>query len=235
MAAVLGILVVAPGVTASDVHGNLQGADGLTPTALPDNPRFRGAYWDLPNGVVRPGSPHASTEWDIPVILTGPGLPEATQPVNILLEGGRCRPGTVVVTPGTVVQIDNQDLLGHELYAIPRGGGDRVVPAEVTSAGTRREVSFPAAGVYEFRDLREPALRCWIIAGPGQGRVVSPAADGSFSLVGLADGDYTLRGYYEGIERGSVPLHLTGRDTDVTLPLGGPPNEHRDSGHGREH
>ncbi len=213
------VLAMAPAVAATDVRGTLQGVESLSPTAIPEAPRYRGSYWEVPNGTVALTTPRASVEADVAVVVTGQGVTEASQPVTVRVEGGRCRPGTLVVTPGTVLQIDNRDVLGHELYAVPRGGGDRVVAAELTSAGTRRQVTFPSAGVFELRDVRQPTFRCWVIAGPGQGRVISPAADNGFTVAGLADGEYTARAYYEGTERGSAAFRVAGRDATVTVAL----------------
>ncbi len=217
----IGASALAAHAVASDLRGTLAGADSLTPSPRTAPPRVRASYWEVPNGVVPIAAPRASVEYDLGVILTGPGLAEATQPVALRIEGGRCRPGTVVVTPGTTLDITNADLVGHELYAVARGATDRVVPAEFTSPRTRRQIQFARAGVYELRDVRQPSFRCWVVAGQGQGRVMLPNATGAFATTGLGDGEYTVKVYFEGESRGSQTVTVRGDNATVQVSLGG--------------
>lgn len=217
----LGCVALAARAPASDLRGTLAGADSLSPSARQDPPRYRPSYWEVPNGVMPITTARANVEFDVGVILTGPGIPEATQPVGIRIEGGRCRPGTVVVSPGTTLDISNADLVGHDLYAVARGASDRVVPAQLVSPRSRRQVQLPAAGVYELRDVRQPSFRCWVIAGPGQGRILLPNSAGAFAATGLNDGTYTVKAYYEGAERASQTVTVEGREAQVQITLGG--------------
>lgn len=207
--------------SATDLRGTLGGADALNVTPVQMPPRYRAAYWEVPNGVLNLTTARPSVEFDLGVVLTGPGIAESAQPVPLRIEGGRCRPGTVVISPGTTLDITNADLIGHELYAVARGGNDRVVPAEVTSPRARRQVQLRAAGVYELRDVRQPSFRCWVIAGPGQGRLLLPNATGAFAATGLNDGDYTVKVYFEGAERASQAVQIRGREAQVQISLGG--------------
>lgn len=157
------------------------------------------------------------------VVLTGASVAESRQPVTVPVEGGRCRPGTVLVSPGTTLTLDNQDLLAHEFYVVRSGGDERVVAAEITSSRTRRQVSLPSAGTYELRDLRQPTFRCWLVSGPGQGRVLQPNASGAFTATGLEDGPYTIKAYFEGVERASAEVTVAGHEASVTLAIGAAP------------
>lgn len=205
---------------AADLRGTLSGASDVTPSPREADPRHRGAYWEVPNGVVPITTPRANVERDLAVVLTGPGVAESTQGATVVVEGGRCRPGTAVVSPGTVITIENNDMLAHELYAVPQGSSERVVPAERTSSRGRRQVSLPRAGVFELRDARDPSFRCWVLAGPGQGRVLPVDAQGAFRATGLNDGDYTVKVYFEGVERASQAVTVAGREATVTVSLG---------------
>jgi plastocyanin len=175
----------------------------------------------VPNGVLAITVPRASVEFDVGVILTGPGIAESTQPVGIRIEGGRCRPGTVVLSPGTTLDITNADLVAHELYAVARGGTERVVAAEAISPRARRQVQLRQAGVYELRDVRQPSFRCYVIAGAGQGRVLLPTATGAFAATGLNDGDYTVKVYYQGELRATEAAVIRGHDAQVQVNLAG--------------
>ena len=205
----LSMLFAVQSPLAADLRGTLTGAAELTPAARERDPRRRDFYWEVPNGVVPITTPRADVERDLAVVLTG-------------LEGGRCRPGTLVVSPATVINVENTDLLSHELYVVPRGAAERVVPAERTSPRARRQFSVGRAGVFVVRDARDPAFRCWIAAGPGQGRVLRVDAQGAFRTANLADGEYTVKVYYEGTERASQPVAVAGREATVTVSLGAP-------------
>ncbi|MFO0645939.1 MAG: hypothetical protein U0326_06855 [Polyangiales bacterium] len=231
----LGSLALAARSPASDLRGTLAGAESLTPTVRQDPPRFRAAYWEVPNGVLPITTARASVEFDVGVILTGPGITESTQPVGIRVEGGRCRPGTVVVSPGTTLDITNADLVGHELYAVARGSTERVVPAQVVTPRTRRQVQLAQPGVYELRDVRQPSFRCWVIAGQGQGRILLPNAAGAFAATGLNDGAYTVKVYFEGAERASQAVEIAGREAQVQVSLGGAAAPAPEGGHHHEH
>lgn len=214
----IGLLTWAARLPASDLRGTLQGADSLTVTPRADPPRYRAAYWNFPNGVLDPiNTARANVEWDVGVVLTGPGVTESAQPVSVRVEGGRCRPGTIVVSPGTTLQIENADILGHELYAVRPNSTERVIPAELTTPRSRRQVSFQAPGTYEIRDVRQPSFRCWAVVGAGQGRVLLNNATGAFAATGLADGEYTVKAYFEGAERGSATVTIRGRDEQAQL------------------
>jgi plastocyanin len=214
-------MALASKAPAIELRGTLGGLESLTVTPVPPPPRQRAFYWEVPNGVLPITAARASYEWDVGVILTGPGITESTQPVGVRIEGGRCRPGTVVVTPGTTLDLNNQDLVAHELYAVARGATERVVPAQVVTSRTRRQVQFAQAGVYEIRDVRQPSFRCWVIAGAGQGRVLLANAAGAFAATTLSDGDYTLKVYHEGQERAAQAVSVRGRDVQVQVSIGG--------------
>lgn len=217
------VIVSTASAFAHDLRGTLTGADALSPSARATPARWRGAFWEVPNGALAITAPRSNVERDVAVVLTGASVAESRQPVTVPVEGGRCRPGTVLLSPGTTLTLDNQDLLAHEFYVVRAGGDDRVVAAEVTSSRTRRQVSLPSAGSYELRDLRQPTFRCWLVAGPGQGRVLQPNATGAFTATGLEDGPYTVKAYFEGVERASAEVTVEGREASVTLAIGAAP------------
>ncbi|MBI5512597.1 MAG: hypothetical protein HY909_02450 [Deltaproteobacteria bacterium] len=216
------LLAVVPRGLATDVRGTLANTQGLIGSERPLPPRHRGSFWETANGVATILAPRASVEFDVGVVVTGPGITDGTQHARVRIEGGRCRPGTVVVNPGTVLEVSNDDIVAHALYAVAPGQNTPVLPMELTAAHTTRQLTFPAAGVFELRDERQPSFRCWVVASAQQGRAVSPRTDGSFVLPDLGDGDFTVRAYFEGAERASATLHLPGREPTVTLSLPAP-------------
>jgi hypothetical protein len=156
---------------------------------------------------------------DLAVILTGDGVAESTQPVSLPVVGGRCRPGTIVVAPNAVLRIQNQDWVAHEFFAAAAGSTDAIaaVPAEATAPRSERQVQIPEAGTYEIRDRQQPLFRCWVIVGNGQGRVVTPNAEGAFRINPITDGQYTVKAYFEGRAVAEASTRISG-DHDVTVP-----------------
>lgn len=216
------VFVAAASASAHDVRGTLAGADALGPSPRATPPRWRGSFWEVPNGAIAITAPRANVERDVAVVLTGASVAESRQPVTVPVEGGRCQPGTVLLSPGTTLTLHNRDLLAHEFYAVRPGQEAPVVPAELTAPRTRRQISLPAAGTYELRDARQPTFRCWLVAGPGQGRVLHPDHNGAFTAQGLADGTYTVKAYFEGVERATADVTVAGREAAVTLAIGAP-------------
>ena len=95
---------------------------------------------------------------------------------------------------------------------------------ESVGPNSQRSGQVRAAGRFLLRDRLNPLFRCWIVVGPGQGRLVSPAADGTFRTSNLADGDYTLKVYLDGRELSTATARVAGRE--VTVPpinLAAPP------------
>ncbi len=218
----IALAVVASAAAAHDLRGTLQGHDSLSPAERPAPPGRRAFYWEVPNGVIALLPSRANPERDLGVVLTGAGVTESTGPVTVPVEGGRCRPGTVVVAPGATLTLDNRDLLAHEFFLTRAADAAPLVPAELTNPRTRRQMQAPPAGVYLLRDARSPAFRCWVRSGEGQGRILPVDSRGGFTATGLADGEYTVKVYFEGEERAAQPVVVEGRAAEVTVPLGEP-------------
>lgn len=218
----IALAVGASASAAHDLRGTLQGHDSLSPSERPATPGRRAFYWEVPNGVIALLPSRANPERDLGVVLTGEGVTESTGPVTVPVEGGRCRPGTVVIAPGATLTVDNRDLLAHEFFLTRADNTAPLVPAEVTNPRTRRQFPAPPAGTYLLRDARSPEFRCWIRSGPGQGRVLPVDSRGGFTATGLADGEYTVKVYFEGEERATQPVTVEGRAAEVTVTLGEP-------------
>ncbi len=210
-------LGAASAASAGDLRGTLQGLESLRSAPAPEVPERRLYFWMQSNGALATREPRPNPERDLAVVITGGTVPEAAQPVNLTVAGGGCQPGTVVVSPGTTLMVRNIDWFAHELYATTADGDAPVegFGPETTAPNSQRSGQLRAAGRYVLRDRLNPLFRCWIIAGPGQGRVMSPAADGSFRTSNLADGDYTLKVYLDGREIATAPARVAGREVVV--------------------
>jgi len=206
-------------LAAAELRGTLTGLDTLQPTPASESQGRRLFYWEEPNGALDTRRPRAIAELDLTVVLTGAGVAESSQPVNVPVVGGRCRPGTAVVSANTVLRIQNNDWFPHEFFAAAAGQTTPVagVQPEPTAPRSERQVQIAQAGVYELRDRLSPLFRCFILVGAGQGRVANVAQDGAFRWQTVADGDYTVRVYFEGRQLTEVPGHLANA-RDLVLP-----------------
>jgi hypothetical protein len=177
------------------------------------------SYWEEPNGAIDVRRSRALADMDIAVILSGDGVQESTQPVPMPVVGGRCRPGTAVVSPNGVLRVQNQDWFPHEFYATAAGQTTPVAAfqAEPTAPRSERQVQLPEAGVYQIHDRLSPLFRCFVLVGPGQGRIVQTATDGAFRISPLTDGNYTLRVYFEGRQLAETTAAIA-HDHDLTVP-----------------
>lgn len=204
---------------AAEIRGTIQGLDTLQPAPAPEVQGRRLYYWEEPNGAIDVRRPHANPEIDVAVVLSGSEVAEGRRPVTLPVIGGRCRPGTVVLAPNAVLQIQNQDWVAHELFAT-RAGQDEPVGTfapEATAPRSQRQVQLADAGTYEIRDRLQPLFRCWLVVGPGQGRVATPGSDGAFRFGPVTDGSYTIRVYYEGRVLAETTAQVS-NDRNVTLP-----------------
>jgi len=208
-----------PLVRAGELRGSLQGVDSLQPAAPLQVSGRRTSFWEEPNGAIDVRRPRALPDMDLSVVLTGADVAEANQPVNLSVVGGRCRPGTAVVSANTVLRIQNQDWFAREFFAVASGQSAPLstFQPEGTASRSERQVQIAQTGSYELRDRRDPLFRCFVLVGPGQGRVVSPGTDGSYRLANVAAGSYTLRVYFEGRAVGETTTTVTG-DRPVTVP-----------------
>lgn len=218
-AAGLVVLAASTSAEAAELRGTLQGVDTLQPSPAPSVPNHRLFYWEDPNGAIDLRRPHANPETDIAVVVTGATVDETRQPVRLPVAGGRCRPGTAVVAVNGVLDVQNQDWFPHEFYAV---APDQTNPIEsfrpeLTAPRSNRQVQIAQGGTYVLRDRLSPLFRCWIVVGPGQGRMVTAAADNSFRVPNVVDGEYNLKVYYEGRVLGEANARVS-NNHDATVP-----------------
>lgn len=219
-------LSAATAANAGDLRGSLQGLDALRSAPAPEVPERRLYFWMQSNGALATRDARPNAERDLAVVISGDNVPESTQPVPVTVAGGTCQPGTVLVNPGTTINVRNIDWFAHELFLTAPNNETPVEGAapESTAPNSQRSIQVRAAGTYLMRDRLNPLFRCWVVVGPGQGRHVSPSADGTFRTSNLADGEYTLKVYFEGRVLATTTARVAGRETTVpAINLSAPP------------
>jgi hypothetical protein len=202
---------------AGDLRGSLTGLDALRSAAAPEVAERRLYFWMQSNGALATREPRPNPERDLAVVISGNNIAESSQPVALTVAGGTCQPGTILVNPGTTINVRNIDWFAHELYLTTPGNETPIEEAapESTAPNSQRSMQVRASGTYLMRDRLNPLFRCWVVVGPGQGRHVSPSADGTFRTSNLADGEYTLKVYFEGRVLATTTVRVTGRETTV--------------------
>jgi hypothetical protein len=216
-AGVVGALSAATAANAGDLRGSLTGLDALRSAPAPEVPERRLYFWMLSNGALATRDSRPNIERDLAVVISGDNIAESTQPVALTVAGGTCQPGTVLVNPGTTINVRNIDWFAHELFLTAPANETPIEGAapESTAPNSQRSIQVRAAGTYLMRDRLNPLFRCWVVVGPGQGRHVSPGADGSFRTSNLADGEYTLKVFFEGRVLATTTARVAGRETTV--------------------
>jgi len=155
--------------------------------------------------------PHIPKE--LCIALLSSDKPPPQKPVLIRVGGGRTTPVTIVVTPGTQLQFQNNDPFAHRLYAVGVGA----FPASDTVKGGIRSFTAPASGSVEIRDESAPSLRMWIITEPNVAAVGYPSLKGEFALSIDTPGDYRLQAYFAGKKVGpEVPVKVGATDVDLS-------------------
>jgi hypothetical protein len=227
IAASLSFMVGVTSAGAAEIRGSLTGIDSLQPTRPAEITGRRSFYWNEPNAALGPRPARANPEMDLAMIVTGDGVAEMTRPVSVPVVGGRCQPGTVVVAPNGVVSVQNQDWFPREFFVAAQGSTTPLASfqPEVTAPRSERQGQIADAGTYMLLDRTAPTFRCWIVVGSGQGKIFTPASDGTFHLGPFPDGTYTVRTYFEGRMLNEQTAAIA-REHDATVPainLAAPP------------
>ncbi len=130
------------------------------------------------------------------------------KPLLFKLGGGRTNPVTLVVAPGTTLEVLNNDPFLHRPYLV---GNPTFEANDLKSKGPRQWKVPASAAVYEMRDELSPSVRSWVVAEPNVAGVAFPQRDSTFAFDHLPAGDYTLQAYYSGKRVGvAKPVTIKG-------------------------
>ena len=135
---------------------------------------------------------HLPKEVCIAAIGQNPVTP-GNAPIAFRIGGGRTTPVTLVVAPGTTIEVQNRDPFLHRPYAV----GDGSFQASDMKGASNRQWK-PGPGKHEIRDELAPSIRSWIVVEPNVTAVAFPNRDGSFQFGNLPPGEYTLKAYFDG-------------------------------------
>jgi hypothetical protein len=183
--------------------------------SLPNNlkgGRRHNGYWRLENGNV-PIKP-ATYRGDTVVVLDGlKGAPPPAKTVTVELSGLQISTPVVVVGPGSVVEIRNNDKVPHDLGIAE---SPNVMPVERLAPGNVRRPHFNEPGGYFVRCAEYPHISLSVIV------VASPAyaivdEKGGFKIPEAADGKGTLKVWSRGRWVHDEPIEVGGKGADLLV------------------
>jgi len=182
-------------------------------------------YWRLENGNV-PIQP-ARHRGDTVVVLEGlKGAAPAAITKTVEISGMTVSPPVVVVGPGSVIEIKNNDRVAHVLGI---SESPNIMAVERLMAGHMRRVKFNEPGGYFMRceDYPHISLSVLVVNSPHNAVVEEK---GSFKIADVPDGKGTLKVWSHGRWVHDEPIEVGGKGTDVQVKVTGSEARDRDKG-----
>jgi hypothetical protein len=173
-------------------------------------------YWRVENGNV-PIQP-APFRGDTLVLLEGlKGAAPPARTVTVEIAGLQVGTPLVVLGPGSVLEIRNNDKVAHDL-GIPEA--PNVMPVERLAAGQVRRPHFNEPGGYLIRCGEYPHITISVIV------VTSPHfavvdEKGGFKIADAADGKGTLKVWSHGRWVHDEPVEVSGKPVDLQVKVTG--------------
>ena len=198
------------------------------PTSLKGARRHLG-YWRLENGNV-PIQP-APYRGDTVVVLEGlKGAAPGAKTLTVEIAGMQVSPPVVVVGPGSVIEIKNNDRVAHVLGI---SDAPNIMPVERLMAGQMRRVRFNEPGGYFMRceDYPHISLSVLVVSSPHYAVVEEK---GAFKISDAPDGKGTLKVWSHGRWVHDEPIEVGGKGVDTQVKVTGSEARDRDRDHDRE-
>jgi plastocyanin len=152
------------------------------------------------------------------VYLEGSAPQPADKTATMDQKGLQFQPHVLVVQLGTTVEFLNSDALQHNVYW-PNISGDKKKTHNMGTwpQGQKKPFKFTDPGVVSLLCNVHPEMSGYIIVSPSP-YFAETAADGTYTLANVSDGDYTITAWHEGKKIQSKKITVKG-DTaaDFTL------------------
>jgi plastocyanin len=144
--------------------------------------------------------------------------PVAEKTVTMDQKGLLFQPHVLVVPVGTNVEFLNSDSVQHNVFW-PSVSGDKKKSHNMGTwpQGQKKPFKFTEPGVVSLLCNVHPEMAGYIVVVPNQ-HFAETAADGSFTLANVPDGQYTLTAWHEGKKVQSKKITVSG-DTSADFTL----------------
>jgi hypothetical protein len=178
------------------------------------SPRRHLGYWRVENGIV----PIVASAFrpQTAVVLTGfHGAAPPARTVTVEIAGLQASPPLLVVGPGSVVEVRNNDKVPHDL-GIP--DKPNVMPIERLTPGNMRRQRFGEPGGYFVRCAEYPHLTLSVVVVDGPYFALVDDK-GAFKLPDVPEGKGTLKVWSHGRWVHEQPVEVSGKGADLQVPV----------------
>jgi plastocyanin len=144
--------------------------------------------------------------------------PTTDKPVTMDQKGLLFQPHVLVVPVGTTVEFLNSDQVQHNVFW-PSISGDKKKSHNLGTwpQGQKKPFKFTEPGVVPLLCNVHPEMSGYIVVVPNK-HYAETAADGSYSIADVPDGQYTVTAWHEGKKQQSKKITVSGDTTaDFTL------------------
>jgi hypothetical protein len=194
----------------------------MLPNGLKPGRRHLG-YWRVENGNVPIQAPAARS--DTVVVLEGlKGAAPPAKTITVEISGLQVSTPVVVVGPGSVIELKNNDKVPHDL-GIPEAPG--IMAVERLGPGQVRRPHFNEPGGYLIRCAEYPHIAVSVIVVNGP-QFAQADDKGNFKIADVPDGKGTLKVWAHGRWVHDEPIEIAGKPVDLQVHVTGTGTETKD-------
>jgi hypothetical protein len=216
VAVVLPLAVFLGAAHAGDLKARVTGTEHIRPSALASATAADKKLYTLrefdPLVPAKYTNLSARPDKDITLAIYGAGDNTAFGAGAVIrLAGGRAVPSTVVIPPGVAVFFRNDDPFSHHLVGPDL---DRELnPGESHKLETKGKLS-------EFTDTLVPSVKIFVTLEDGVIANRWPNYDGTVRITDMADGEYTIKAFFEGQAKTAVTFRVPAKGAvDLKEPI----------------
>lgn len=213
---ILALFVPLAAARAGDLKARVTGAEHLRPSALASATAADKKLYTLrefdPLVPAKYTTISAKPDKDITLAIYGAGDKSAFGLGQVIrLAGGRAVPSTVVLPPGVSIFFRNDDPFLHHVSG-PELERD-LKPGESHKIEPKGKLSV-------YVDTLVPSVKSFVVVDEGVIANRWPNPDGSLRITEMADAEYTMKAYFEGVAKTAVTFKVPAKGSvDLKEPI----------------